>query len=1164
MIDRAVELGRTHIAYADHGHLSSCLKTYTESKKKGLKFIPGLEFYFKDSSCPIVSGTEANRCRYFSATIYCQDQDAYQELCRVVSRTDMPTTKIYDEAQALWSWKELEHLSKFNTVLVLGGVHCMVGKLLLAKRPDLGESVFVKLKEIFGDRLYASMVCETWSKKWNSVVEVELTDGSKVSCLANDTVTTDRARRIRAIDLVERYGHKILKSVSSGLISKEVNQEIKSAKIHKGFLPLGVDALLQVNKFLKALSAKYVVPVIPSDYAYYALPGDKAVQDMKLEGTNKLQPNFYMKSEEEVKNYLRNALGADEAFIRTCFENLNVWAKRFDGLELKYEWRLPDSGGDPLRQAMEIIKKNGRMKWDNPIYVARLKEELEVIVKNGTQNLMGYFLPICDVMNHYRENNKLVGPGRGSSAGSLLCYLLGITQVDSVKVDLSFPRFLSLDRIKNGDYADVDSDFGSRSLLVGEDGKSGYLYGHWGNKAAQISTRHTIRLKSAVKDVNRYLNGKVENEIEAFSKALPDPPQGVPDADFIFGYEDDEGVKHEGLIENDEALQKYIEKKPKEWDIVKKSLGITRAFSQHASAFVISDIPVSDVMPIKDGHITQYEAKAVEKAKLLKYDFLVVSNVLDIETCLKLINKKNNEDNTIGYFTHEGKKLYIWDLPEDLDVFKSVWGGDTEAIFQINTKAMTPFVQEMLPQTKEDLAVVIALVRPGTMDYIFENTGRSAAEEYIARRKGESQGDIPELLEIIPETYGLIVYQEQSTKIAKELGGMSPADAEKLRRLFSKKLKKEAGNMKPVFMKTAIPKIGEEKANKIWDMMETSSRYSFNKSHGYSYGLITYACMFLKYHYPLEYWAAILTNATQQEITGKFWPYVKDMVSPPDINLSSDTMVVDYANEKIRSKLGVIHGIDEATTGPIVANRPYKDVQDFVNKEVCGPSLAHKLIHVGVLDSLFPPKTNLLEKLKLYQNAVESKKFHDKIKKAEESGKKVRATQQKEGVIPEEYVNLHPMRDAAMRKSVLPSLPIDLNGLGKRYSKILKPDPYRAIVTNSRGYDTMLINGERLKRLDDMEGELVQKDVYVAATCYVIKAKEFAYPKKNPTKRALKVVVDADGFTISEKVLWPDFDSGTLIYPPECKKGAICTVFFRKRAGRKDMSITEIVVESQQ
>jgi DNA polymerase III alpha subunit len=745
MIDKAKALGRTHFAHTDHGHLSSCLKTYSMVKKAGLKFIPGIEFYFKDALPIHIGGSELDRCKYFSATLFCEDQDAYQALCKMISGNDFPTIEIYEEIQQLWSLEHLKHMAQFNVNLVLGGVHDIVGKAVLAGHPDIAEAIFVELNTVFKDKLFVSIICETWTRKWNSVVEIELTDGTKVSCLSTDQITTDRARRFRAMDLLERSGHTILKSIFSNNISREVNLGIKSVKLHKGFLPLGVDALLEVNKFLWSMAYKYNNPVMPSDYAYYANKEDKIVQTMRLE-TTKLQSNFYMKSGEEIKHYLKDTMGFDGVITQWIMSGLNLWISRFDKLELKYDWRLPDSGGIPIEQAMEIIKKNGRMKWDNPTYVSRLREELLVISKNGVKDLIGYFLPICDVMTHYKENGKLVGPARGSAAGSLLAYLLGITQVDSIKADLSFPRFLSIDRIKNGDYPDLDSDFGSRELLVGEDGKSGYLYGRWGTKAAQISTRHTLRLKSAIKDVNRYLNGKVEQEIEMLTKALPDPPQGVSDAEFIFGYEDKEGVHYQGLIDIDETLQKYVEKRPQEWEIVRKSLGLTRAFSQHASAFVIADIPISDIVPTKEGNITQYEAKAVEQARLLKYDFLVVSQIQDIETCLNLINKKNNENNTIGYFTHKGEKRYIWDLPEDPDVFKSVWDGNTETIFQINTKAMIPFVKDILPQSVEDISIIQALVRPGAMDYIDENTGRSMAEEYVWRRQGKSEPDFKRAL----------------------------------------------------------------------------------------------------------------------------------------------------------------------------------------------------------------------------------------------------------------------------------------------------------------------------------------------------------------------------------------------------------------------------------
>lgn len=1175
MLYRAKELGRTHFCYTDHGHMSSALKILRvlkdeEKDKKmkfGLKVIQGIEIYFKDFGCPWISGSPANRCKYFTATLYCEDQIAFQELCKMVSRNDFPTIDIYEEKQQLWAWTDLEAIAKFNVNIVLGGVHCMVGKPMLAGHADLAENVFLKLKSVFGERLFTSIVCETWTKRWHSVIEVKLLEeyekaATTVSCLAQDQVSTDKARRMRALDLIERPGHSVLKSVESGGIAKVVNQKIESCKLHKGFLPLpGGDALLKVNKFLRALSVRHNVRTIVSDYAYYANKEDKIVQTMRLEGTNKLQPNFYMKSEDEIREYLTVTFGATKEVVDSFFANLDLWVARFDNFELKYNWRLAESGPEPLKDAMKIIKEKGRMQWDNPTYTSRLREELEVIAKNPTKDLTPYFLPIRDVLNHYEENGLLVGPGRGSAGGSLFCYLLGITQINPFKYDLPFSRFFSMDRILGKELPDIDVDLEDRTLLVGADSHSGYLYGRWGNKAAQISTRTTIRLKSAIKDTNRYFKGKVEPEIDVFSKGLPTPPQGVTDHQFVFGYEDSEENHILGLLEQSDDLQKYATSRPEEWEIVSKAMGLTRAFSKHASAFVLSDIPIKDMMPTKDGNVTQYEAKEVEYAGGIKYDFLVIHQLRDIRVCLDLINKKNNEKNTVGYFTHEGRYTYVWDLPELAEVFKSVWGGACETLFQINTKSMVPNVIEILPGNIMDIATIQALVRPGPMDFIDEKTGRNMVEEYILRKRGESQPDIQELADLLPETFGIIVFQEQLNKIARDLAGFPGERADKLRKFMSKKKMKELMDMKPDFMAGALKKVTQEIAEAIWERMVTFGRYGFSIIHAVEYAHITYACMFLKHFYPLEWWAAVLTNAEEQEITGVFWPYIKDVVSPPDINLSSDTMVVDYANSKIRSKLGVIRGIGDATIEPIVGGRPYKDIQDFVDRNVAGPSLSHKLIHVGVLDSLFPAKTNLLEKLKLYEDAVEKRKFI--IKKESlpvEKQAKMRVKQAKEGKIPEEYVDLHPIKDAAMRKAVLPSLPVNLHELGKRYSKALVQDEYRALVLSNRGYETRLIDGERLRRLDELAGESVAKDVYVAATCFVVKSEEFSYPKKNPTKRALKMILDCDGF-VTEKVLWPDYETEKLIYPVGLKKGAIATIFFRKKEGRKDMNITGIVVE---
>lgn len=1162
MIKHAKELGRTHFSYTDNGHLSSCLKAYGFAKKAGLKFIPGIEIFFKDNKCPIISGTNVERCKYFTTTIYCEDQEAYQELCKLISGNDFPTINVYEEKQQLWSWANLEHMAKFNVNIVLGGIHCMVGKPMLAGNANLGEQVLVKLKSIFGDRVYASMLCEPWTKKWNNVIEVKYIDGSKDAMMASDLVTTDRARLIKAMDMYNRAGHKLLKFRYAENTSHSINKEMKDIILHKGFLPLpGGDVTLKINWFLKLLAKKHGLKLLATDYAYYAHKEDKIVQTMRLEGNNKLQPNLHMKSEEEILSYFRNFLKLTEEDSKAILANNDEWAARFDKLELKYEWRLADPGGNPLALAMDIIRQNGRMRWNDKVWVNRLKEEIEVIAKNPKKDLTAYFLPIRDVLNHYKESGLLTGPGRGSAGGSLFCYLLGITQVDPFRYDLPFTRFFSLDRIMMGELPDIDVDLEDRELLVGEDGKSGYLYSRWGDKAAQISTRTTIRLKSAIKDTNRYFKGKVEAEIEVFSKGLPAPPQGINDHQFVFGYEDSDGEHIPGLIEQSEDLKKYSESRPQEWEIVSKAMGLTRAYSRHASAFVLSDIPIKNVMPVKDTNVTQYEAKEVESAKLIKYDFLVIHQLRDVRVCLDLINKKNGVKLDTGKFIHEGKDTYIWDLPELADVFKSIWGGSCETLFQVNTKSMIPAVMEILPDNIMSIATILALIRPGPLDCIDPDTNRNMVEEYYMRRKGLSKPNIKELADLLPETYGIIVFQEQLNKIARDLAGFPGEKAELLRKNMAKKKMAELMKMKPDFVEGAKKKTTPEVAEKIWDQMVTFGRYGFSIIHAVEYAHITYACMFLKHYYPLEWWAAVLTNADEQEITGTFWPYVKDLVMPPDINLSGDTMVVDYKNGKIRSKLGIIRGIGEATIGPIVNNRPYKDIQDFVNKDVAGPSISRKLIHVGILDSLFPASMGLLEKIKMFEDAVQNKAFKDKIDKATAEGKKTRALGPKPSKIPEEYLNLTPLQDAAMKKSVLQSLPIDLHSLGRKYSKVALSTDQAPVVVNRRGDEVRLINGNQLKRLDDVDGTTLERDIYIASTCFIIEASEFSYPKANPTKRALKMIIDADGY-VSEKVLWPEYDSGQLVYPKELKKGSIATIFFKKRIGKKDLSIIQVVVEA--
>lgn len=457
LIDKAKRIGRTHFAYTDNGHLSSVLKAYNIAKKKDLKFITGLEFYFKDVACPYINGTPAEKCKYFTATIYCRDQEAYQELCKLSSRTDMPTIEIYEEGQQLWSWKDLEHMSQFNIDLVTSGPHCMVGKTMLAGATEASEKIALRLKQLFGDNTYLALLAEPWAKKWQNVIEIKYVDGTSDSILAGDMVATDAAKRMKAIDLIGKKHHRILKAKTVNNTYYEVDKLISSVNLHKGFLPLpGGDVTLTINKFFMDLSNKYGFNLLVTDYAYYADKEDKIVQTMRLEGVSKLHPNLHMKDGSEIKDYLVNILKISETDAEQLIAKNNVWAKKFDDFKLKYELQLVNCDEDPSKKAMDVIRKNGRMKWDDPIWVDRLKEELIVIAKNPIKNLLPYFFPIIEINEFCNKNNILTGVARGSAGGSLLCYLMGVTNLNPMKYDLSFSRFLSLDRIKNGDFPDVD------------------------------------------------------------------------------------------------------------------------------------------------------------------------------------------------------------------------------------------------------------------------------------------------------------------------------------------------------------------------------------------------------------------------------------------------------------------------------------------------------------------------------------------------------------------------------------------------------------------------------------------------------------------------------------------------------------------------------------
>lgn len=939
-----------------------------------------------------------------------------------------------------------------------------------------------------------------------------------------------------------------------------------------------------------ALAKRFEVPMVINDYAYYSNEEDKLAQNLKLGEDTRVYPTHSIKSYDDVTAYFEKNYSIE--FLDDLVQNNKEWASNFNNFELKYDYQLVQDHENPLAATMEIVKRVGRFDATNPVHRQRLKHEIDVIHDNGVLDFLPYFFPIEKALNYYTERGRLVGPARGSAGGSFLMYCMGITQCDPIKYGLYFSRFLTLGRIRKGTQPDVDVDLPDRELLVAPDG---FLNTHYKGKWSQVSTRTLMKLKSSVRDVNRFVNGSVEEDVEIFAKNLEATPQGISDHDFVFGYEDQEGIWHDGLIDKDETLRQYTEERPDEWAIVSKTLGIARQNGRHACAFVITDKPVIETIPTMTvagvENITQYEAKEVEAAGILKYDFLNVKCLNDQELCLKLINEKFNSDTggigepEAGHFWHKGDQLYIWDLPEEQEVFQMLTDGKTETVFQLHTTSVTPYVKAMAPRSVEDCAVVTSLVRPGPLEFIDPATGRNMAQEYIERRHGRSKGEIPILDELIPETFGVMVFQEQITKMTKELTGWDDEKAEDVRIAVGKKKLKMIEELKPQFIKASAAngRVDEQTAATIWAMIEKFGRYGFNKSHAVAYSMIAYGCAYLKYHYPLEWWTAVLSNAPEKEITEVLWPHVRTLLSPPDINLSKEEMVIDYKNGTIRNKLSILRGLGEKVANKITDGRPYADIHDFVKKKTVGFALARKLIHVGVLDSLFGGTPNLMEKMQIFEDAVEEynykKKIHDKsdgeilmdqplesfMELAKANTKTKRCKHEiKEGKIDTKYIFMNPMKDFILKKSIFPTMPMKLHDIivdeGCNNVQIMNAGE-TSYALDSYNRETRLVSGKGYQNFKNIPVQEDSKQIInFCLAGYVVEAKEFGYQEN--TKKALKIIVDIDGY-LEEFVQWPDYDSGELIYSENLKKNSIIFLFMYRKMGkdRYHTNINEIIVE---
>jgi DNA polymerase-3 subunit alpha len=566
---------------------------------------------------------------------------------------------------------------------------------------------------------------------------------------------------------------------------------------------------------------------------------------------------------------------------------------------------------------------------------ARLAHELAVIEKMG---FAGYFLVVWDFIRYAREQGIAVGPGRGSSAGSLTAYCLGITNVDPIRYGLLFERFLNPERISMPDM-DIDFSDDRRDEVIR------YVAERYGrDRVAHIITFGTLGAKAAIRDVGRVL-GMPYGDVDRIAKLVPNFPLNIT--------LDDAYQKSLPLAEmvRSQANVKEL------WEIARTLEGCTRHASVHASAVVISDEPLEEHIPLyKDPKrpelITGYAMGPIEKLGLLKMDFLGLRTLTVLANTVALIKESR------------GLALDLDRLPlDDKKTYEMLAEAKTFGVFQLESSGMRDALRGLRPEQLEDLIAMVSLYRPGPMELI---------PDFIQRKHGRSKitYEHPAMEKFTRETYGIMVYQEQIMQIASEMAGFTMGEADILRRAMGKKDRELMAKQREKFLAGCRERnTSAAKAERVWELMEKFAGYGFNKSHAAAYGLVAYQTAYFKANYPVEFMAALLTS--EMGDTDKIVKYIEECramgirVEPPDVNVSAVQFSV--AGDTVRFGLAAIKNVGEAAMQSILRSRsadgPFKTLDDFctrVDLRLVNRRVVESLIKAGAFDSLGLPRAHLL------------------------------------------------------------------------------------------------------------------------------------------------------------------------------------------------------------
>ena len=717
----------------------------------------------------------------------------------------------------------------------------------------------------------------------------------------------------------------------------------------------GLDIEKPVNRELLRLSKETGIPVVATNDCHYLHHEDAHAQEVLLciqTGKTMGEPNrmkfptdqFYFKSAAEMAQVFREV---PDALSRTVdiAARCNVKIDRIPNAlpEFKVpEGHTPDSYFEKVAREgfaqrlpyLDRLTKQGALR--NPLseYERRLTAEIEMIKK---MHYEGYFLIVWDFIHYARAQEVPVGPGRGSAAGSLVSYALRITDVDPLQYNLLFERFLNPERVSMPDI-DIDFCMRRRGELID------YVTHKYGREnVSQIITFGTMAAKAAIKDVGRAMDIPY-GEVDRLAKLVP-ATLGIELQTALA-----ESPQLKSAVEGDEKLKDLM-------NVALRLEGLSRHASTHAAGVVISPQPLTELVPVyktnRDEITTQYDMNALERIGLLKMDFLGLTTLTVLHDAVKMVQQ--NRSVTID----------LDSLPlDDAAAYKLFARGDTTAIFQFESHGMRDILRRYQPTRIEDLTALNALYRPGPIQ-------GGMIDDFINRKHGKTKVsyELPQLKDILEETYGVILYQEQVMQIANRLASFSLGEADILRRAMGKKKKEEMAAQRAKFLAGCEKnKIPDKKAIRIFDLMEEFAGYGFNKSHSCAYALLAYQTAYLKTHYPVEFMAALLTSETGS--TEKVVKYINEArgmsisILPPDVNESD--LYFTPVGDSIRFGMAAIKNVGENTAKAVresrVSQGEFKSLYDFCERlepRFLNKRVFESLIKSGAMDSLGPREAML-------------------------------------------------------------------------------------------------------------------------------------------------------------------------------------------------------------